>query len=294
MEFAVRLDQPNVSRPGASRRMVFGPSKGPAFAILNGRGSTFEGGADAPELSLKWLARGAADYESERRSYRLAGRSQLLLNRGQPYRMRMRGPSESFVLFFPKTAADAAWQMQSGLGASMPEIPTVAAASPLSLQSRLKELREACRQTKPNGETLEELCCAVLNEVAAFAFARRSQFMRMPALRKTTREELLRRLVRAEAYLQDTGAKATLAGAAREASLSPFHLIRVFDAAFGQTPLAYAAGKRLEHARAQLIGSRESIPDIALAAGYESRTAFDRAFLRRYRTTPGAIRAAAR
>ena len=292
MEFAVRLDQPNVSQPGKSRRMGFGSQALPAFAILNGRASVFEGGADEAELSLKWVAEGAAEYRTEGRAYRVAGVEQLMLNRGQPYRMRMQG--ESFVLFFPRAAADAAWQMQTRHGESLPEIPTVAAASPVALQKRITQLRDESVRAQPRGETLLELSCAVLSELVSLAHTRRRHATKLPVLRKTTRDELLRRLVRAESYLADLGAKATLAGAAQAAALSPFHLIRVFNAAFGQTPLAYAAGKRLERARDLLIEGDASIADIALATGYESRNAFDRAFLRRYRVTPGALRAAAR
>ena len=291
MDFALRLDQPDMASPRRTRRLVFGPEGVPAFGLLNGRGTTFEGGADEPELSLKWLAEGAADYRSEGRDYRLSGPTQLLLNRGQPYRMAMRGLSESFVLFFPKAAADAAWQMETGRAEPFPEIPTVAAASPPALQTRLAELRGEGRHVEPDGARLIEIACAVLNEAAALARVRRSLSVRLPAIRKTTRDELLRRLLRAEAYLTYEGTKATLAGAARAASLSPFHLIRVFDAAFGETPLAYAAGKRLDRAHAALAGGQQSIAEIALKAGYESRTAFDRAFRRRFRVTPGALHA---
>lgn len=290
MDLALRLDQPDLAVPGRSRRLGFGPASAPVLGILNGRGTAFEGGADEPALSLKWLAEGAAEYSTEGRSYRLSGPLQLALNRGQPYRMAMRGPSESFVLFFPKAAADAAWQAQAGRAEAFPEFPTVAAASPPALQARLSELRAASRSGKPDGARLLERACAVLNEVAALAQERRRLAMQLPVLRRTTREELLRRLVRAEAYLAEEGADATLAGAARAAALSPFHLIRVFDAAFGQTPLAYAAAKRLDRARAALVGGKQSIADIALATGYESRNAFDRAFLRRFRITPGALR----
>jgi AraC-like DNA-binding protein len=294
MEFAVRLDQPDVHLPGKSRRMAFGPQEAPVFAILNGRGTHFEGGADEADLSLKWIAAGAAEYRTEGRAYRLAGTEQLTLNRDQPYRMRMQAPSESFVTFFPKAAADAAWQTQTRNGEPLPEIPTVAAASPVALQKRLVQLRDESLRARPSGERLLELSCAVLNELVSMAHMRRRHALRLPALRKTTRDELLRRLVRAESYLADLGAKATLAGAAQAAALSPFHLIRVFDAAFGQTPLAYAAAKRLERARDLLIDSDTAIADIALAAGYESRNAFDRAFARRYRMTPGATRSASR
>jgi AraC-like DNA-binding protein len=290
MDLALRLDQPDLAAPGRSRRLGFGPTAAPVLGILNGRATTFEGGGDAPDLSLKWLAEGAAEYQTEGRSYRLAGPVQLALNRGQPYRMAMRGPSESFVLFFPKAAADAAWQAQASRVEAIPEIPTVASASPPALRARLVELRASARSGTPDGARLLELACAVLNDVVALSHERRRMATRLPVARRTTREELLRRLVRAEAYLADEGTDATLAGAARAAALSPFHLIRVFDAVFGQTPLAYAAAKRLDRARAALVGGTESIAEIAFAAGYESRNAFDRAFRRRFRVTPGALR----
>jgi AraC-like DNA-binding protein len=292
MEFAVRLDQPDVRQPARSRRISFGAEDAPAFAILNGRATAFEGGADEADLSLKWLADGAAQYRTEGRAYRVTGDEQLMLNRGQPYRMRMQG--ESFVMFFPKTAADAAWQMQTRSGETLPEIPTVAASSPAPLQKRLMELRDESARARPSGEKLLELSCAVLDDLVSLAHTRRRHAMKLPALRKTTRDELLRRLVRAESYLADLGTSATLAGAAQAAALSPFHLIRVFNAAFGLTPLAYAAAKRLEHARGLLIESGTPIGNIALAAGYESRNAFDRAFVRRYGITPGAARSASR
>jgi len=290
MNFAVLLDQPHVERPDAGRRLIFGGAEKPAFAILNGHGALFEGGADSPELSLKWIAQGEAEYRSEGRSYRLAGATQLLLNRGQPYRMKMRGPSESFVLFFPKAAVDAAWQAQSGRVEAIPEIPSAAELATPALLIRLAQLRAETNVTKPDGERLHELCCAVLGEVVTLAVRRREQAARVPALRKATQEELLRRLLRAQAYLSDSGTKATLAGAARAASLSPFHLIRLFDGVFGQTPLAYAAARRLETARTLLAGTQSPIAEIARNAGYESRTAFDRAFARRFRMTPGSIR----
>ena len=288
MDFALRLDQPDLGQPAASRRMAFGLLQAPAISILNGVGTDFEGGADEPALSLKWMPRGVADYHSEGRSYRLDGSSQLLLNRGQPYRMRVRG--ESFVLFFPEEAADAAWQVHAKDAGGMPEAPSVAARAPAALQGKLARLRDASRQTHPDGAALLERSLALLNDIVALADMRRRHAARLPVVRKTTRDELFRRLVRAEAYLADVGARATLSGAADAAALSPFHLIRVFESVFGMTPLAYAAAKRLDHAHALLIKTTAPIADIASAAGYENRNAFDRAFARRFGRTPGAVR----
>ena len=41
MDFALRLDQPDIGKPGASRRLTFGA--GLPFAILNGLAANFEG-----------------------------------------------------------------------------------------------------------------------------------------------------------------------------------------------------------------------------------------------------------
>ena len=85
-------------------------------------------------------------------------------------------------------------------------------------------------------------------------------------------------------------AQATLEGAADAAALSQFHLIRLFRAVYGETPLAWSCGRRLEVARDALLMTDDSIEAIAHRAGYESRTAFDRAFRRRFGEPPGALR----
>ncbi|MGD0192954.1 MAG: helix-turn-helix transcriptional regulator [Rhizomicrobium sp.] len=293
MEFAVTLDQPNLLRPGASRRLRIGRPHAPGVSILNGRGGRFEGGADSPDLSLKWVPEGSAEYRSEGRFYRLAGATQLLLNRGQSYRMNMGEPSETFVLFFPKAIADLAWGTMKSSDQALPEIPTAAAKAGPALLHSLASLREAASTPEPDAERLRELCCATLNEIVSTVALRRKQTSRIRAAKRVTREELLRRCLRAQSYLDDMGSRATLAGAADAAALSQFHLIRLFKSVFDETPLAYGAARRLEHARSELLRTNRPIVDVATGAGYESRTAFDRAFARHFGITPGAVRASA-
>jgi AraC family transcriptional regulator len=73
---------------------------------------------------------------------------------------------------------------------------------------------------------------------------------RLPAARAATREELYRRLHLAKEYAESAFDTAlTLDDLAREAGLSPNHLLRMFEQAFGQTPHQYLTAKRLEHAR---------------------------------------------
>jgi AraC-like DNA-binding protein len=284
------LDQPDLIAPSNARRMGFDDA--PAISILNARGARFDGGGDEPELSLKWIPRGRALYRSEGRSFALTGGVQLLLNRGQSYRIAMREESESFVVFFGRAVADAAWQARTGKAGSFGEVPAVAGASPPALQAALQLLRAEARREAPSGALLAELALALLENVVALALERRQAVQRIPAVRSATRDELLRRLARAETCLIDSGAQATLDAVARAAALSPFHLIRVFRAVHGETPLAWAAGMRLEQARDALRLTDDAIAEIARRAGYESRTAFDRAFRRRFGDTPGSVRRA--
>jgi AraC family transcriptional regulator len=291
MAASLLLDQPDLLAPQRSRRMQYGGAGGERISILNGRGRAFEGGQSAAGLSLKWMTAGSADYESSGRRFRLEGASQLLLNPGEPYRLRFRETSESFSVSFSQTLADAAWTQFARAGSTLPEFPTIAARSPSRLNAHLAALREEVTQNEPDGEMLIEQSLALLGEIASLAHHRRKLARRIPAMRATTRHELLRRLARAEDYLLSAPRKLTLAHAAYAASLSPFHLIRVFRAVHGMTPLAFAKRAKLESARDALVLTRDPIEAIARRAGYESRTAFDRAFQREYGVTPGTIRA---
>ena len=287
---ALVLDQPDLATPARSRRLVFSDSRASTIAILNGKGRTFEGGAESSDLSLKWMSAGSADYESGGKKFRLAGDSQLLLNPGEPYRLRFRETSESFTVFYARELADAAWAQLVGRGSAIPEFPTLAARSPQRLQTQLASLHDEAKETEPDGERLIELALALLGEIAGLARHRRGQAARVPVLRATTRDELLRRLARAEDYLRSARSRPTLEQAAQAAALSPFHLIRIFRAVHDETPLAFAARFRLEAARDALVLTSDSVEEIAQRAGYDSRTAFDRAFKKIFGATPGSFR----
>jgi len=77
---------------------------------------------------------------------------------------------------------------------------------------------------------------------------------------------------------------------ASEAGLSAFHLHRVFSVAAGETPKQYTLRLRLERAAAMLLGTRDSVLDIALACGFQSHETFCRAFRKRFGMAPSAYR----
>jgi AraC family transcriptional regulator len=84
----------------------------------------------------------------------------------------------------------------------------------------------------------------------------------------------------------------TLESIASAAGLSPFHFHRVFRVAFGENLSAFVTRHRLQLAAHELRYSARSITEIALDCGYESPSAFGRAFARAFALSPSAYRAA--
>lgn len=77
---------------------------------------------------------------------------------------------------------------------------------------------------------------------------------------------------------------------AREAGLSPFHLVRVFTASVGLPPHAFQQQRRLETARRLLRASSSRLVDVAQECGFADQSHLTRAFKRVYGVTPGAYR----
>ena len=90
--------------------------------------------------------------------------------------------------------------------------------------------------------------------------------------------------------LRDPAQPWTLDELAAEAATSRATLVRLFRGMTGRAPLAFLANLRLLLARNRLRASYEPVAAIAAEVGYESETAFSRAYARHFGTTPGADR----
>jgi AraC family transcriptional activator of mtrCDE len=82
----------------------------------------------------------------------------------------------------------------------------------------------------------------------------------------------------------------TLDELAAESRVSRATLVRTFRRAAGIAPLAFLAELRLGLARKRLASTSASVARVAAAVGYESESAFARAFQRRFGISPGKLR----
>jgi len=109
--------------------------------------------------------------------------------------------------------------------------------------------------------------------------------------RKPLSDELFVRLCRSREYLADCAdAPVRLDQAARLAYFSKYHYLRMFAAAFGETPLEFVSRVRMERARSLLSSTEWSVTEICLEVGYESLATFSSRFRRFAGHAPSEIR----
>jgi AraC-like DNA-binding protein len=99
--------------------------------------------------------------------------------------------------------------------------------------------------------------------------------------------DLFRRLLAAHDFIASHHAeRLPLAAIARQAGLSPFHFLRLYQRVFAVTPHEQQTIFRLEHARRLLAAGQASVTEVCFQVGYESLGSFSTLFTRRTGRSP--------
>jgi len=85
-------------------------------------------------------------------------------------------------------------------------------------------------------------------------------------------------------------ARLTLGSLAREAGLSPFHFLRMFERVTGVTPHQYILRARLREAAMRLADPQAKVLDIAFDCGFGDLSNFNHAFRAEFGVSPRAYR----
>jgi AraC family transcriptional regulator len=276
-------------------------------AILTGRGVRHHTTSFTGPLSIKGVIEGSGTWETAAGRYELVPGSVLLINDGEPYTLTIDSlqPVETFNFFFERGFVEDAYratttgseallesgdERQSGLSGRA-GLPLLHFAERLHYGTPLvHELQEAHRRLKA-GEPLAESFYAAALQLAATQCEIGKRIARLPALRASTREELARRVGIGTSFLHaNLERRVTVAEAAREACLSPFHFHRLFTSFHDVTPHRYLTRLRLQHARALLRGTTRDVTEVALACGFESLGSFTTLFTKTFGTSPARFR----
>ncbi|NUO75572.1 MAG: helix-turn-helix transcriptional regulator [Lysobacter sp.] len=122
---------------------------------------------------------------------------------------------------------------------------------------------------------LEALCAALLDQQRDL----HQRLQRCSGRTLRRRQQTLLRLLRVQHLIRrHPDARLDLARLARSASYSPCHLIRIYRDVFDETPTEYAARLRSDRAWRMVRETRMPVCEITEALGFESQSAFCRAF----------------
>jgi AraC-like DNA-binding protein len=260
--------------------------------FTSGRGHSYFAQTPGLPLSLKCMFNGRALYRIDRAEFSVDDGGYLILNNRQPYSIEITSPTrvETFVLWFPNGWAEEVLRSATRPNEGLLEAPgeTAAPASfferytphDKTVSPKIRELRAAFKSEEfIEDDWLEEKLRALLASMLDTQSLVQRETNELPALRASTREELWRRVNRARDFLHaHLGSAIKLSDVAAAACLSPFHLLRTFQAAFRQTPHQYLNRCRLERARFLLEKTRIPITMICLDCGFTSLGSFSTLF----------------
>jgi AraC family transcriptional regulator len=113
---------------------------------------------------------------------------------------------------------------------------------------------------------------------------------RIAAKRKSTREEIYRRLLTAKIFIHDhISGMPTIAEIAAEACLDKFHFLKLFKGFYGITPHQYLVKLKLERAFALLATGRFTVMEVCQSVGFESQGTFTNLFKKYYHLLPSDV-----
>ena len=268
-------------------------------AVLTGRGTRYYVPDFEGCLSVKSVVDGSAVWEAENRRFSVNEDCWLILNDRQRYSITIDSftPVTTFCLFFERGFVEDIYRGHVIPCRRLLDSPQSDAADKVTFFTHIE----------PGGPLIDllrrfrtELADAAMSRLAwDQAFLRIAEILisersnaskviaRLPALNKSTRIELYRRLLRGRDFLLSSLSEPIgLKEMAAAACMSPFHFHRSFTRALGETPHRYLTRHRLERAANLLRQTDSSVTEVCLSTGFESLASFSNLFRRNYDVPP--------
>ena len=273
---------------------------------MSGRGWNYFAATPGLPLSLKCAANGRARYLVGGREFTVDDAGWLIVNDGQPYSIEIASPTlvETFIVWFPRgwarevlrsATTQAAWL----LAEPEPAVGTVDfferyTPNDAKVTPVVRKIWTAFKSGEPLDDAwLEEKLRSVLARMLDAQRDLRRTIVRLPAVRAATRDELWRRLNRARDFVHARCDEALALGdMAHAAAMSPYHFLRAFKTAFGETPHDWLAACRVERAKLLLARTELPVTEVCFTVGYEGLGSFSAWFRRLTGHSPRAWRQA--
>lgn len=285
----------------ADRKAINGkplPVKGWPNVIMNAKASgVVRDGIKGP-LSIFANISGQSAVTVERYRIQLQPGTFFLSNAGQFYTLEIgKTSTETANIHFGKTFSEGAFRSLKRTPDQLLESETDDAAPTfynrvIRADETFEQLLKAALRPGISPIEEEQVLFDILGHLMANESQLRNQEEKLSALKRSTKTEIMRRLLLATDYLHSvTNSQPDLEELARISCLSKFHFLRLFKIAFGQTPHQFLTTLKLQQAKDLLQHSQHEVKTIATSLGYKDASTFSRQFYQHIGVYPSQFRA---
>ena len=162
---------------------------------------------------------------------------------------------------------------------------------PFDLTDTIKRQMSLLIRSRPDQDIVQSVLFELIAECNRLNAGSAKDIDNITAVKKSTREELYRRLYLAREWINDNlTSKITLDQMAGTACLNKFHFLSTFRQVFHTTPHQYLMERRLQKAFDLLKEGRHSVTEVCCLIGFESIGTFSNQFRKRFRVSPSSLR----
>jgi AraC family transcriptional regulator len=273
---------------------------GVSNALLSGTRRQFYAPDLGGALSIKAVLAGSVIWEMNGRRFVVRENSYLVVNQGQPYTFTIDSatPSTTLSVFFQHGFVEEVHRALTQPDPALLDAPGGALPGSLVFQQRLepepsgvlralRSLHDAKAGGRISRTAAEEAYLHIAHALVREFPHVEEAASRISATRASTREELMRRVLRGRDFLLSRmDESVNIADAARAACMSLPHFFRVFHTAFQVTPHQFLTTQRLARARVLLRAGKHSVTDVCIESGFQSPASFSSLFRRHFGVSP--------
>lgn len=244
--------------------------------------------AQPTSFGIKVVLAGEETCLLDRRALVLRPGSILLLPEGTSHRTKVSPNTHSVSVYFPvELTRSSIVEETIARGSCEARQLDSLRQFPVHVRPVREEMLEALEALALAGSTAEafDIALKLLRPALDLVSTSRREMDRIPAVRASSKSDLFRRAAAARAALEEEPGL-TLGDLADVSCLSPFHLHRVFTAAFGLPPGQFAKQRKIEISRGLLRGTELPVKSVAHQAGFVNSSAFVRSFRSECGITP--------
>ena len=271
--------------------------------VLNTRSDSTERNAIKGPFSLFLNLSGESMVKVAGRSIKVGTETFVLSNKGQYYDLIIPDSATTYNVHFGdhlynevlqdlKFSTDTKLSRPHDLAAVTDEFLVKSSYQDKTFKHRLKQVQKFYNdQGSPNANDEELVLADLLSYLVTKSQHDLQGLTRITSSKRTTRKELMRRLLLSIDYIHDHFCDPlSLDELSRISSLSKFHYLRSFKEAFECTPQAYWRSLRLQKAEELLGSSNYSVQEVALAVGFVEPNSFIKFFSSQRKISPGKYR----